>query len=671
MKKQNKVKNSKKTAAKKQSPKFNSDIIYLLIITGLVILVYFKILAYPLGKLDEDSILTNNMPYITNISNLGDAFSRGAYFNSGTILFYRPMQNISFMFDAAISGGEIWGFYLSNIIIHLLTCFLLFYLFSAFIKERRIVFYSVLLFALNPLFTHSLAWTPSRGDLLLGMFGAASFLCFLKYEKVKNYIYLLLSLLFYGALMLSKESAVIFPGVIVFYLIFREGRFKNLLKEMMPLVLYTVLGILYLLYRNSVVNAVSDKENFGLGLLFGNLQTFPELLGKFFIPANLSPMPVFSILSTVLGLIVLAALIFIALKNDNINKESFWFAFMWFAVLTFPGMLFSRESGNFGYQYLEHRSYLPSIGLALILGLIINSYYKKDIAKNIEILLVTIAILFAAMSFIRSGHYKSGMDFYNYAVDKNPKSTMALNNRGMLKNTLGDKEGAIADFREAVTVKPDYFEAYNNLGFTYSGMKNGASEALQYFNKSLEVNPAYPDAYYNRAITKNEMGDKAGAMEDYNLALKYRPNYPEALVNRSMLKKAAGDMQGALNDCDLALSVNPNMLEAILSRGTTYFMMNNFEASISDFTKALEIDEKQASTFVNRGAAFFQLKRFNEAISDLSSALNLNPNLPDAYFYRALCYQNLNRISEACADLQISAKMGNPNATQLASSICK
>ncbi|MFN7202304.1 MAG: tetratricopeptide repeat protein [Aphanizomenon sp.] len=42
------------------------------------------------------------------------------------------------------------------------------------------------------------------------------------------------------------------------------------------------------------------------------------------------------------------------------------------------------------------------------------------------------------------------------------------------------------------------------------------------------MNPNYADAYYNRGIVRNDLGDKQGAIDDYTLAIKINPNDAQA-----------------------------------------------------------------------------------------------------------------------------------------------
>ncbi|HRG78676.1 MAG TPA: hypothetical protein PL167_03660, partial [Cyclobacteriaceae bacterium] len=47
--------------------------------------------------------------------------------------------------------------------------------------------------------------------------------------------------------------------------------------------------------------------------------------------------------------------------------------------------------------------------------------------------------------------------------------------------------------------------------------------ALAHFNECLRLNPYYYDAYYSRAIARESLGDKQGALNDYNIYLESKP----------------------------------------------------------------------------------------------------------------------------------------------------
>ncbi len=106
---------------------------------------------------------------------------------------------------------------------------------------------------------------------------------------------------------------------------------------------------------------------------------------------------------------------------------------------------------------------------------------------------------------------------------------------------------AIADYNEAIRIKPDFAEAYNNRGDAKSALEDKQS-AIADYNEAIRLNPDFAEAYYNRGSAKNNLGDKQGAIADYNQAICFKPDYANAYYNRGLIKKERGKKQEALAD---------------------------------------------------------------------------------------------------------------------------
>ena len=89
--------------------------------------------------------------------------------------------------------------------------------------------------------------------------------------------------------------------------------------------------------------------------------------------------------------------------------------------------------------------------------------------------------------------------------------------RGYYKYSSGDKQGAIADYNEAIRINPNYADAYYNCGSTKSdlGDKEGA---IADYSESIRIKPNDADAYYSRGVRKKERGDKQEALADFRKA---------------------------------------------------------------------------------------------------------------------------------------------------------
>src|SRR5947209_15135432 len=82
----------------------------------------------------------------------------------------------------------------------------------------------------------------------------------------------------------------------------------------------------------------------------------------------------------------------------------------------------------------------------------------------------------------------------------------ALNQRGLTRYLRGDLAGALADFGQALRLKPDYPEALNNRGLVHHAQGNRAV-ALADFERALRIQPSYPEALNNRGSIRQSQGD--------------------------------------------------------------------------------------------------------------------------------------------------------------------
>jgi tetratricopeptide (TPR) repeat protein len=109
-------------------------------------------------------------------------------------------------------------------------------------------------------------------------------------------------------------------------------------------------------------------------------------------------------------------------------------------------------------------------------------------------------------------------------------SAQLYSDRGEAYRLQGKFDQAIADFRKALEVDPNYYLAWNNLGLTYKG-KGELNEAIACYTKALKINPKFGIAYNNRARAYELLKQPDKAADDDNrarqLGFKYRGSYTE------------------------------------------------------------------------------------------------------------------------------------------------
>ena len=92
-----------------------------------------------------------------------------------------------------------------------------------------------------------------------------------------------------------------------------------------------------------------------------------------------------------------------------------------------------------------------------------------------------------------------------------------FNEFGAIKRAEGDLDAALQGFEKAIELNPGFAEAYNRQRRKKS--KGDPARAMADFNKAINPGPGFADAYTNRGLVKKLNSDRAGAMADYDKAI--------------------------------------------------------------------------------------------------------------------------------------------------------
>ncbi len=533
--------------------------IYLIIAFVVPVFLYLHTVNYKFIQFDDNLIITNNIKFISNLSNINKAFTTDAFINK-TSSFYRPLQTVSYMIDAQFSGVKsTWMFHLSNILLLGFIACSLFLLIKQFSIPPKLAILSTLIFCLHPLFVSSVAWIPARGDLMLTLFSILSFLFIIEFLEKGKIIYLFLNWFSFTIALFCKETAAFLPFIfIIYYFAFPIKKSFNK-TYVINIFLYAFSGILWLLLRSKAVgNLAYHDDVFGLDALISNLRIIPESLAKFVLPSDVAPIPGYSILNLIIGFGVLITIIILFIRNKERPIREKIFCISWFIILMFPPMLYKHHE----IDYLDHRFFIPLIGILLFLLFSIpKSWFLNGDIKRIWIFIAVIIIL-STVTFMKSESYSDPMSFYNTAVSQNPNSSLAYNNRGVLKNDKKDFQGAIDDYDNAIVIYKNYANAYYNRGNSKISI-NDFKGALNDYNQSILLHPKNSDALCNRANIKVQNSDYVGAISDYNKAIEINPKNMVAYFNRAISKCNLKDLSGAIEDCDMILKLDPNHKNAL------------------------------------------------------------------------------------------------------------
>jgi len=127
--------------------------------------------------------------------------------------------------------------------------------------------------------------------------------------------------------------------------------------------------------------------------------------------------------------------------------------------------------------------------------------------------------------------------------------------------------------------------------------KNKVGEALASYEKAVDADPAWADAYVKRGMARRAKGDLDGSSEDYEKAVGLSP--------RSTADNAA-------------------VAESYSNRGLNKFFRLEIGPAVADFTKAIEHYGKEPNHFFRRGQARLIDEELESAVADFDRAEALN-----------------------------------------------
>lgn len=208
--------------------------------------------------------------------------------------FFRPLVTLSIFLDFRLWGLNPTGYHGTNLIFHSLNALLVLSISRVLISRHKsslidpwaLAVLSGLMFLVLPCHTESVTWISGRTDLLATLFCLASFRVYMMYQEEGKGTVLALSILFFLFALFAKESAIIFPVLILGYDCYEEReRFfskmtpRRLLRFFGIGFLFGLVFILYLLIKY----AVSGSLTLGSGLSSHLNLTLPKVLKDYLV----------------------------------------------------------------------------------------------------------------------------------------------------------------------------------------------------------------------------------------------------------------------------------------------------------------------------------------------------------------------------------------------------
>ncbi len=574
--------NKLNVSSRKQNRK--QKLIVYIALTVVTLAVFWQVNHYDFVNFDDNLYVTENSAVQTGITLAGFRWAFSTTYYGG----WNPPIWLSYMFDYQLHGLNAGGYHLTNLILHILSALLLFWLFTRMTGAIWKSAFVAALFALHPLHVESVAWISERRDVLSAFFWMLTLCLYVYYTEkpvIKRYLPVLFS--FFCALT-SKPMVVTLPVVMILLdywplgrlqsqeattnltdvipLSTNQGKKKNKAKKealkgnisppdkrrlseariagIIPLwqlwekIPFFVLSAVISIMKIYDQYTLWPHQYFPLGSRLANAPvSFVAYLEKTFWPYDLTVFYPFSDklpLWQVLGATILIFVISVAVIVMAKRLPYLFIGWLWFAITLLPviGILPIEN-----YAMADRYTYLPSVGIAVMLAWGIPLLFKhEDIRKKILLPASTaFLIIMAVLTWQQCGYWKNGIELWNHALQATKDNYMAYYCRGnFYYGQTKQYQHAIEDYNEVIRLKPDWAPAYVNRGNLYNGLGQ-YQMAIEDYNTAIGLRPDYAMAYNNRGIVYGELSQYQRAIEDYNTAIGLSPDYADAYSNRALV----------------------------------------------------------------------------------------------------------------------------------------
>ncbi|TXS90708.1 tetratricopeptide repeat protein [Parahaliea maris] len=205
-----------------------------------------------------------------------------------------------------------------------------------------------------------------------------------------------------------------------------------------------------------------------------------------------------------------------------------------------------------------------------------------------------------------------------------PEQPALHNLLGVIHTRMDRPAAAVENYRQALSLQPDFTDAINNLGAAYS--KLGRFEnAARCYQTVLSSNPRDPDSWYNLGNSQRGLGQFREAVGSYQASLKLRPLSAETYHNLGNTYVDLGDADNAIAAYESALGIRDDFHAARRGLATTYFSQGRMADAGGCYQRLVRENPNDVSALHGLAGVQSNIGQFSAAAENYSKALALNP----------------------------------------------
>ncbi|MBN1793924.1 MAG: tetratricopeptide repeat protein [Candidatus Omnitrophica bacterium] len=575
---------------------------------------------------DDNAFILENA-YVKNLGNVKEFFVNRFSVSATGHYLWRPLRTLSFAMEYALGKGNPVFFHLTNILLHCLNALLVFFIAQIVYRANYeadgsgtdampssdiFALLSAALWGFHPMQTETVCWISCRGDLLYTFFIFIGLLC--SYRALEGNVFdkkaYFVSQLTFGGALLSKETAVIFPILLILFVsltirnIWRRKAF-HLAAFFAP---FFIMAILYIAVRAYIVQSVVHGAFWGTSLQ-AFLLTLPLLCivyGRLlFVPVGhqilyaLRPVEAMSDPRFIVSAIVLVGIIICCI----IYRRRLKMIPLGMSLIAIPLLPALNMKIQEGFVLTEHFLYVSILGWAFVLSDCFVRYWNRRFLSSHPVLFKTggiacISVILISYIFLSASYcvlWRSPLAFWEREAHGGVQTAKALGGMG---------------------------EVY---------YLRGAYEKARYcYEKALERDSGDVGACVVLADVAVRAGDLRGALRYAEQAIAIDGTSPNAHWALGKVYAARGAFEAAEKELQEAIRLYPGRVDYYLDLGMLYDKHGHLDEAIAVYAKILKINWNEAKVHNNLGIVYHKKGDLAKAVFHWQQAVTIDPRSESA-----------------------------------------
>jgi protein O-GlcNAc transferase len=254
-----------------------------------------------------------------------------------------------------------------------------------------------------------------------------------------------------------------------------------------------------------------------------------------------------------------------------------------------------------------------SVVLLLMLCAAVNALAQADLPP------ATQAQIAAGVEALKSGDLDAADKVFSDVLRRGVKHPLVFHNLGVIAQQRGNHEQAVARFRQALALQPDYGPSHLLLGSSLLALRRN-SEALRELKHAVSLMPEQPQARLQLAKAYESFENWIGVVHQFQKLVELAPHEPEYSyqLGRAWTKLSGWSYQRIS-------TLDPNSARLQQGLGQEYAIQEKYDLALEAYRRAARSDPKLPEIHLAMAVILLEQKKIDQALAEINLELELVP----------------------------------------------